>query len=120
MKIGRKDRHVSVYIFVHIFIVLDSLELAFRKTLLSPKHPSFILQGNQKLGVCDGRNLLLGRKIGPSPGTAGSCFGCAVYHALTYMGTHNQVLYSMLKLTFLLISLYFLFFGQCLKQFLCK
>lgn len=116
MKIGGKDHHVSVYIFVHIFIVIRLLKLAFRKALLSPKHPSCILQGNQKLGVCNGLNCSpLGRKIGPSLGTADACFGCPMYHALTYMGTHNQVLYSMLKLTF-----HFLFFGQNLKQLLCK
>lgn len=66
---------------------------------MSPKHPSCILQGNHKLSVCNGLNLLLGRKIGP-------CFGCPVYHALTYMGTCNEILCSVLKLTFLWISVF--------------
>lgn len=98
---------MSLYMYFCVYLQsLDSLKLALRRAHQSLKDASCILQGNQKLGVCNELNLLLGRKVGPCPGTAGFCFGCPAYHALTYMGTCNQVLCSVLKLTFLLISVF--------------
>lgn len=96
MKMGGRDHHMYIYL-------LGSLKLclAFGTALLSPKHPTCILQGNLKSGVCNWLNLLLGGKVGPCLGTTGPHLGCPLYHAVTYMRACNQVLCTMLKLAFL-------------------